>query len=210
MRLAIFGASGRTGILLVEQALAAGNQVVAYARNSSKLQAIHERLTVVHGELSDQEAIERAVSGADAVLSALGPRARSPGKPVTEGTRNIIVAMKGHGVRRLIITSTASAQDPRDGPDLKYRVLVGMVKLFIRPAYEEIISTADLVRQSDLDWTMLRLSLLNNGPRTGKVRVGYKGRGEVGLRIARADIADFMLKQVEDTTYLRQAPLISN
>jgi putative NADH-flavin reductase len=196
---------------LVEQALAAGDQVAAYARDSSKLEGKRGGLNVIRGELSDRDAIDRAVSGADAVLSALGPRRAAKGMPVTEGTRNIIAAMKSHGVRRLIITSTASAKDPHDEPDLKYRLLVGMVKLFIHPAYEEIISTADVVRQSsDLDWTMVRLSLLNNGPRTGRVRVGYKGRREVGLRIARADIADFMLKQVDDSRYLRQAPLISN
>ena len=195
---------------MVEQALAAGDQVTAYARDPAKLTGKRERLTVIRGELSDRDAIDRAVSGADAVLSVLGPKARVKGMPVTEGTKNIMAAMKRHGVRRLILTSTASAKDPNDRPDLKYRILVGIVKLLIHPAYEEIIGTADEVRQSDLDWTMVRLSLLNNGPRTGRVRVGYKGRGEVGLRIARADIADFMLNQVNDSRYLRQAPLISN
>ena len=107
-------------------------------------------------------------------------------------------------MRRLIISSTASAEDPSDGPDLRFEILVGMVRLLIRPAYEEIISTADAVRKSGLDWTIVCLSLLNNGPRSGKVRVGHKGRGEVGLRIARADIADFMLKQVNDSNYLNR------
>lgn len=196
--------------MLVDQALEAGYHVVAYARNPSKLAKTHERLTVIQGELRDHEGIERAMSGADAVISVLGPRRDSKGKPITEGIQNIIAAMKKEGVRRLIISSTASAEDPSDEPDLRFKILVEIVRLLIRPSYEEIIGTANAVRKSGLDWTIVRLSLLNNGPRSGKVRVGHKGRGEVGLRIARADIADFMLKQVNDPKYLRQAPLISN
>ncbi len=210
MRLTIFGATGETGIQLVKQALEAGDQVVAYVRDPSKLGQTHERLTVIRGELMDREGIERAVSGADAVISVLGPRGDSKSKPITEGTENIIAAMRKQGVRRLIISSTASTKDPNDKPDLKFRLLVGTVKLFIRPAYEDIVSTAEAVRRSDLEWTIMRLSMLNNDPRSGKVRVGYKGSGEVGTKISRADIADFMLKQVKDPKYLRQAPLISN
>ncbi len=210
MKITVFGATGGTGRQVVKQALEAGDQVVAYVRNPSKLAEKHERLTVVRGELSDREGIERAVSGADAVISVLGPRGGSKAKPITEGTQNIIEAMRNHSVRRLIVTSTASAKDPNDEPDLKFKVLVGIVKFLIHPAYEEIISTAQAVRRSDLDWTMVRLSLLNNSPRSGKVRAGYKGRGEVGLKIARVDIASFMLKRARDSMYLRQAPLISN
>ena len=77
-------------------------------------------------------------------------------------------------------------------------------------AYEEIVSVAETVRKSDLDWTIVRLTMLNNNPKSGKIRAGYVGMGEVGTQISRADLAEFMLKQVEDTKYLRQAPAISN
>jgi putative NADH-flavin reductase len=210
MKITIFGATGETGKQLVEQALGAGDQVVAYVRDPSKLTQKNECLTVIHGELKDWEEIERAVSGADAVISVLGPRGRSKGKPITIGTQNIIAAMRKQGVRRLIISSTASVEDPNDKPELRFRIMVGIVKLLIRPAYEDIISTAEAVRKSDLDWTIVRLSLLNNGPKSGRVKVGYKGGGEVGTKISRADIADFMLKQVKDPKHLQQAPLISN
>lgn len=210
MKIAIFGATGETGRQLVEQALAAGYQVVAYVRNPSKLNTKHENLTIVQGELADQAIIERAVSGADAVISVLGPRGGSKGKPITRGMQNIIEAMKKQGVRRLIISSTLSAKDPNDLPDFKAKALVNLVKLTMHAAYEEIVSVADTVRKSDLDWTIVRLTTLNNNPKSGKVRVGYLGKGEVGLRISRADLAEFMLKQVQDTKYLRQAPVISN
>jgi hypothetical protein len=118
--------------------------------------------------------------------------------------------MKKQGVRRLIITSTASASDPNDLPDFRFKVLVTLVKLTMRPAYEEIIHVAQTVRLSDCDWMIVRLPMLSNKPQSGHVQVGYLGRGQVGTVISRADLADFMLKQVQDTTYLRQAPLISN
>lgn len=210
MRLAVFGATGETGRLLIEQALAAGDRVVAYARNPSKIELKHDQLTAMKGELSDRAGIERAVSGADAVISVLGPRGSSKGKPIAIGTENIIEAIKKHGVRRLVISSTASAKDPNDMPELRFRIVIGVVKLFILAAYEDIVTTAESVRKSDLDWTIVRLPMLNNGPKSGKVKAGYMGRGEVGTRISRADIADFMLKQVQDKKYLRQAPLIGN
>ena len=195
---------------LVEQAIAEGNEVVAYVRNPSKLDMENEHLTVVQGELTDEELIEKAVKGVDAVISLLGPRGGSKSKPLTHGIQNIIAAMKKQGVRRLVITSTLSAKDPNDLPDFKTKSLVNLVKVTMHDAYEDIVSTAETVRNSDLDWTIVRLTMLNNKPKSGKVRAGYVGRGDVGTWISRADVADFMLKQVQDTKYLRQAPAITN
>ena len=209
-RIAVFGATGGTGKQLVEQALASGDEVVAYVRNPSKLGITHEHLSIIQGELSNVAMIERAVSGADAVISVLGPRGDSKNKPLTQGMQNIIAAMKKQGVHRLIIASTLSAKDSNDKPEFRARVLVGLVKLSMKAAYEEIVSVAEAVRASDLDWTIVRLTMLNNKPKSGKVRAGYRGRGEVGTWISRADVADFMLSQIEDVKYLRQAPAISN
>ena len=89
-------------------------------------------------------------------------------------------------------------------------LLVGIVKTTMHAAYEDIIGTAEALRNSDLDWTITRVAMLNDKPKIGVVRVGYVGTGQVGLGISRADFADFMLKQVEDRRYLRQAPAISN
>jgi len=118
--------------------------------------------------------------------------------------------MKKQGVRRLIISSTLSAKDPNDLSEFRAKALVNFVKITMHAAYEEIVSVAEAVRASDLDWTIVRLTMLNNNPKSGKVRAGHLGRGEVGTWISRADIADFMLKQIQDTKYLRQAPAISN
>lgn len=210
MRITVFGATGGTGRQLVEQALTAGNAVVAYVRNPSKLDIENEHLTVVQGELTDEELIEKAVKGVDAVISLLGPRGGSKNKPLTHGMQNIIAAMKKQGVRRLIISSTLSAKDPNDKRTLRVKFSVNLVKLTMHAAYEDIVSVAETIRNSDLDWTIVRLNLLNNKPKSGKVKVGYVGSGELGTWISRADIADFMLNQIQDTKYVQQAPAISN
>jgi len=210
MKITVFGATGGTGRQLVEQTLAAGNEVVAYVRNPSKLNIENEHLTVVQGELTDEELIEKAVKRVDAVISLLGPRGGSKNKPLTHGMQNIIAAMKKQGVRRLIISSTLSAKDPNDKRTLRVKFSVNLVKLTMHAAYEDIVSVAETVRNSDLAWTIVRLNLLNNKPKSGKVKVGYVGSGELETWISRADIADFMLNQIQDTKYVQQAPAISN
>jgi nucleoside-diphosphate-sugar epimerase len=124
--------------------------------------------------------------------------------------QNIIAAMKKQGVRRLIITSTLSAKDSNDKSNLRTKAMINLVKTTMHGAYEDIVSAAETVRNSDLDWTIVRLTMLNNDPKSGTVKAGYVGDGKVGTWISRADIADFMLKQVENTEYLRQAPALSN
>jgi putative NADH-flavin reductase len=210
MRIALFGATGGTGKQLIEQALEAGYEVVAYARNPSKLDIRHEHLKVIQGELADGPLIEGAVSGADAVISVLGPRGGSKERPVTQGMKNIIASMKRQSVRRLVVSSTLSARDPNDKAGFKTQTMIGPVRFTMRDAYEDIVSAAEAVRNSDLDWTIVRLSILNNNVRSGRVRAGYVGTGEVGTSISRADVADFMLKQIGDAKYMRQAPAISN
>jgi putative NADH-flavin reductase len=212
MKLTIFGATGETGKQLIEQALAEGNEVVVYARNPSKLSANHKYLTIVQGELHDGANIERAINGNDAVISLLGPR---PGddlnaQPLSRGMQNIIDAMNKGGVRRLIVVSTPSAASPNDLPELKFKILVSLIKSILRPAYDEIVNVAKIVRDSDHDWTIVRVSGLNNNPKSGNVRVGYLGKGEVGVRLSRADLAGFILDELNNGKYVRQMPAISN
>ena len=118
MKIAVFGATGQTGKHLVEQALAAGHEVVAFARTPSKLQANHERLSIVTGDAQDLASVERAVAGVDAAVSALGPTANAPDYQVARGMGNILVAMKNKGVRRLVVAAGAGVEDPQDRPTL--------------------------------------------------------------------------------------------
>lgn len=210
MRVVVFGATGGTGKLLIQQAIANSYQVVAYARYPSKIDFKSEQLTIVKGELSDEKSIENAINGADAVISLLGPRGDSKHKPLTNGMKNIVKAMKTKSVRRLVASSTLSVRDPEDKPNFTVSLMVGIVKTTMHAAYDDIIEAAEVIRGSDLDWTIVRVATLNNKPKAGTVKVGYVGSGQVGLDISRADFADFMLKQVEDKRHIRQAPSISN
>ncbi len=98
---------------------------------------------------------------------------------------------------------------PTDTPSLRFRLAVGLIRRLAPGAYEDIVRTADVVRASELDWTLVRVSLLSDGPMTGRVNVGRVSRG-IGMRLRRADLARFLLEQVQDTRYVRQAPLICN
>lgn len=209
MKLTILGATGRTGTLIMEQALAAGHEVVVLVRDPARLTAKHERLTVVSGRLSDPQTVERVVAGAEAVISVLGPRARTKGKPITQGIQNVLASMKKHSVRRIILSSTPSAVDPADVPDLRFKIAIGVIRLIARSAYEDIVGAARAVRESDRDWTIVRVSMLSDSPKTGVVKVGYANK-EMGMRITRADLAEFMLRQAQDKKYFGQAPAISN
>jgi len=104
------------------------------------------------------------------VLSTLGPRGGSKNKPITQGMQNIIAAMKKQGVRRLIITSTLSAKDSNDKPTLRTKAMVNLIKTTMHGAYEDIVSAAETVRNCDLDWTIVRLTMLNNDPKSGTVK----------------------------------------
>ncbi len=209
MRIAIFGATGGTGRQLVQQALAAGHEVTAFVRDPAKLDVQHERLNIVQGDVTDPEAVERAVIGVQAVLSALNTRRDAKGSPITQGTQNILAAMKKYGVRRLVFSAAPSARDPQDTPDLRFKLMIGLVRLLARAGYEDMVGSAEVVRSSDVDWTIVRLPLPTGDPGTGQVKVGYLNN-ESGSRISRADAAEFMLKEMQEARYLRKAPVISN
>lgn len=202
MRITVFGATGRMGHLLVRQALDAGHEITAYARNPERLRIGHPSMSVVAGQLDNDEAVLAAVQGADAVIEGVGA--------VSDGTRRIIAAMDTSGVRRLVAVSTCSVPDPQDLPDAKFKALIQLVKTAAPGPYREVRRAAEIVRASGLDWTLVRVARLNNGDAAGHVKAGYYGHGVVGLSISRADMAAFLLDQAANLTYLHEAPAISN
>jgi uncharacterized protein YbjT (DUF2867 family) len=210
MRITIFGATGKTGQLLTQLALEEGHEVVVYARNPAKLGIKDDWLKIVQGELHNHLAIEEAVKGSQAVISLLGPTGPSNGLPISKGMQNILRSMKKFGVKRIIATATPSATDPQDSFDLKFKLAVLLVRVLISSAHQDIIRTAEAIRATDLDWTIVRLPLLNSKPRQGRVYVGYMGDGKINFCLSRADLAEFLLAQLEEETLFRQAPVISN
>ena len=209
MRLAIFGGTGKGGHFLVPQALAAGHDVVMLTRNPSAFALQHERLTVLQGDILDAARVEATIQGAGAVMSSLG--ANSKGQPfvISRGFDHILSSMKQHNVRRLIMSCGAVVHDPLDQPQLLDVVFNFIWRHFQTSVFDDMSQAVGKVRASDRDWTIVRVPYLTERfSKPGTLRVGYLGA--IGPMITRMDMVNFMLKQLEDDTYIGKAPAISN
>jgi nucleoside-diphosphate-sugar epimerase len=213
MNVTVFGATGAIGSLTVNELLAHRHTATAYARNPDKIPAEWgDRVRIIIGELSDAGAIDRAVAGADVVVSALGPSLdrKAADMPLIEGTRNILDAMKRHGVPRYVGHGTPSVLDPREKRTWQTRLVGFMGRTGLPRAYHELIGMTDLIKNAGVDWTIVRFTAPKDTPKTGKLRVGFFGIDRIGFAVSRADIAAFTAAQVDDDSYLNRAPAISN
>jgi uncharacterized protein YbjT (DUF2867 family) len=213
MNVTVFGATGAIGQQVVDQLRSNGHAVTAYVRNPGKVPADWGKdVTVVVGEITDAAAIDRAVAGADAVVSALGPSMdrKATGLPLIEGTRHIVEAMQRHGVRRYVGNATPSILDPCERPTWQTRLPTFMAKTFLPRAYDEIVGMSQAVTSSGLDWTIVRFLAPKDGAAKGKLRKGFFGTDKLGFAVTRADIAAFTAAQVDDPHYIGAAPAISN
>jgi putative NADH-flavin reductase len=209
MKIIIFGATGRTGLPLVTQALAVGHTITAFVRNPIKIQISHAKLRVIQGELDDVVGVEAAITGQDAVLSALGPIPNGRKDIMKVAFTNIIAAMHKTGVKRLISLTGAGVAQPGDEPKLINRFIGMMLNLISKDTIIDSSEHARLVQASGLEWTIVRVPMLTDSARTSNIRVGMVGIND-GMRIARSDVAAFMLKVLEDGTHVREAPVISS
>jgi putative NADH-flavin reductase len=202
----VFGATGTTGSAVVERALECGYAVTAFVRNPEKVTTQHPNLTVVQGDVLDPATVERAMPGHDAVVSALG--AGMNGTVRSEGTRNIIRAMEQAHVPRLVAQSTLGVGESRANLNAYWKYI--MFGLLLRRAYADHIQQEQYITHSHLDWTIVRPAALTQGERTGTYRHGFAGTAkDLTLEISTADVADFMVQQVEDTTYRCGTPGLS-
>lgn len=207
----IFGGTGKTGLLLIEKALKSGHIVTVFARTRSKISIQHKNLKIAKGELNEPNSIEEAIKNADAVISVLGPSQNTKGLVIADGIKNIVDAMKKNGVKRLIATATPSFKDRNDKFQFGFSFGIFMVKALIKDSYNNIVLTGKHISESDLDWTIVRLPMLSDKPASGKIHAGYTGDGTVNLfSLSRADLADFLLQQIDDKKWLNKSPVISN
>jgi putative NADH-flavin reductase len=210
MRIAVLGASSGIGRELVQQARTAGHHVVAVAR-SSRSQAA-PNLTPVEGSILDPGVAERAVSGADAVAwcvgsGTLGPAVLRTVTVFSEGTKRTITAMKGAGVSRLAVITGVGAGESRGHGGLLYE-WIG-VPFVIGAIYADKDRQEAIVKASGLDWTIVRPTLLTNGPRTGQYRVLTSFEGLQGGQISRADCADCLLRAMVEGVWSRTAIVVT-
>jgi putative NADH-flavin reductase len=206
MKLTIFGATSPTGKLLVEKALHAGHEVTAFVRDEAKLGLTHQRLTIFRGDALNAMQVEQAVQSSEAVLSTLGPKGK-PRVMAAQSTLNIIRAMQAHGVKRLVVTSVAGVPVPQDNRG--FNLVSALIKLVLKDVFADRENQLSVLEASSADWVAVRIPRLVDEPAKGSAKAFF-GNPSPSMKITRADVADFMLAQLIEDRWLRQAPILSN
>lgn len=209
MKIIVFGATGTVGRLAVERILADGHEVTAFARKPETLGAKRPNLNLYAGDAHDAAAVSDAVRGHDAVLITLGAGNSRKSDIRSQGTLNVIHGMQANGVRRLICQSTLGAHESRGNLDFFWKWI--MFGLLLRPVLRDHELQESLVRASGLDWTIVRPSAFVDGPPTGafKEDVAPDDRS-LALKISRADVAEFLNRQLSEPGYHHRAVGISS
>lgn len=198
MRLAVFGATGGTGRGVIEQALAVGDKVTALARDPRGLAEFGDRITVVCGDVLVPEDVGRTVEGAEVVVSALGIGMHRHATTVySQGTANIMAAMRDEGVRRVLVVSTSSLEIPAPGRIGEWAVARLLHRVLAKP-YADMTLMERAVRTGGLDWTLVRAARLTKGPVTGRYRTAVDTKLRGCWSISRADVAHFLLMHAND------------
>jgi len=207
MNLLIFGATGTVGRPLVSEALAQGHQVTAFVRDPDKFAKTHERLRVVRGDALLASDVNRAVQGHDAVLCCIGAGAK--GHVRSAATRNIVRAMEACGVQRFICQSTLGVGESWNNLNFFWKRC--MFGLLLRRAYADHVKQEETVAASRLEWTIVRPAAFTDEPKSGGYRHGFASNDQkLTFKISRADVVEFLLRQLTDRTYLRRPVGISS
>lgn len=208
MKLLIFGATGSIGRQVVEQALEQGHSVTAFARTPAQLEIQHPKLKLFPGDVLNFSAVERAMQGQETVVCVLGSGQKLTGTVRSEGTKHIIQAMEQAGIRRLICQSTLGVGDSWGNLNFYWKYI--MFGFILRKVFADHQRQERYVRQSQLDWTIVRPGAFVEGVRTGQYRHGFPGTDKTSkLKISRGDVADFILKQLMSEAYLGKTPSLS-
>ena len=207
VKIVIFGAAGATGRIVVEQALEQGHEVTAYDRNLAPLAVRHANLRLIQGDIFDPAQVEAAIAGQEVVISVLGVRSGVTIPVCSEGTRNIIAAMQKLGVKRFI-SQSAFAVAALDGEWREVPYLPLLLPFFpkVKAMFADKVLQEKEILNSELDWIIVRPAKLTDGPRTGEYKVHDPLVIGPGAKISRADVAEFLLEQVNDDTFLHKIP----
>jgi len=208
MKVLVLGATGGAGRVIVSEAVAKGHAVVALVRSKANAAGLIGA-ELVEGDARDEAALTRAIAGCDAVISSLGT-AISPFREVTllsTATRALVTVMARQNVRRLVCITGIGAGDSRGHGGFLYDWL--FQPLLLRKVYEDKDRQEDVIRASALDWVIVRPTVLNDEPARGRIRTLTDLSGVHGGKIARADVANFVVQQLTADTWLRKTPLIT-
>lgn len=209
MKLALFGATGLTGGLVLSQALEQGHEVTALVREPGRVSLSHSRLTVLGGSPTGSEDVERCVRGADAVIHCLGIGGKGDGRPTTlvsDSVKVVLAAMAKHGVPRIVCMSNVGAGS--SGTWFANRIVLPLFVRWLLPIIEDKDRMEAALRASSVEWVSVRLPNIVEGP-DRLLRTSTDGRG-IGLSITAVSTARFLLQQVTSSDWVRSAPSISN
>lgn len=213
MQLAIVGATGRTGVPLVHQALARGHLVHALVRSASKagqlLPTSHDGLRLFTGDLLDGEMAAKTIVGTDAVINVAGQVKGAPADLQQRAIEHVIDGMRAAEVRRLVTLTGAGVRMPGDQPKPADRIIRTALKLLQGKLLADSVAYVDAVRASDLDWTVVRAPRLTDGDARGTYRTATNVGGDSSTQISRADLATAMLDLLDDPASIGQAPVVS-
>jgi putative NADH-flavin reductase len=207
----VIGASRGVGLEVVKRALAAGHRVRALARHVDGIRLVDPNLEIVAGDALSARDVRAALDGVDVVVQTLGiaprPAAIVRGTRLfSRATRVLVEAMAEAGVRRLVCLTGFGAGDSRNQGGCLYDLAFN---LFLGRVYDDKNIQEHLIRNSDLDWVIARPVILSDRPATGRYRVLLDPKDWRGGVISRADVADFLVRQIDDDRYLRKAPVLA-
>lgn len=211
MIITIFGASGKIGRLLTEQALGKGYIIKAYVHNLQEIGLSHPNLEIVEGTIHDYYKIKQAITESNAVISTMEPSKsfKKKGYPIFEAHRHIIMAMERLHIKRFITITSPVIQSGKDAKSAVTIVPKLFIRLFRHRTYLEFVAIGHMIKKSKLDWTIVRYLYPTNKPHKGKIKVSF-GKQKIKFAVSRADIAKFILDQVESREYIHCMPIIGN
>lgn len=210
MKITLLGASEKIGSELLELALQNGHDVVAYVPDSTKIKVSHPHLTTVEGELSNIPRLKSVIENSEVVVSTLAPPHKRTYQylPIYEGHKAIMSLMKWNGVKRFITIGTPSIKFKQDKTSMT-TTIPGLLARFVYPKpYKEVVSIGEVVQESDLDWTVVRVVAPVDKPtKPAKVTFGEKS---IHFSISRKRIAEFILNEIGQGQYIRSMPIIGS
>lgn len=199
-KIIIFGATGGTGQNLVEQALNQNYEVTAFVRSPEKLKIKNSNLTVTKGDVLNLNDVSNAVKGKEVVFCSLGMPASDKSTLRSDGTNNIIKAMEANNVDRLICQTSLGFGDSKEV--LPWHMKYFVVPFILKNAFIDHELQEKKIVESKLDWTIVRPGNMTNGKKTGNYKFGFKPTEKIKLKVSRADVAEFMLKQISSFAFL--------
>ncbi len=199
MRIIVFGATGKTGRHVVTAALEQGHEVTAFGRSVDRIDITDNALHLHRGDALDPESVGSAVVGHEGVIVCLGSTGLGDKTTLTAGTKNVVDAMVEHGAKRLVVLSAAGVDDSWRQIPWSSRLLF---RTMLRNVFADHHAQEKLVKQSPLDWTIVRAAVLKDEPAAGSYIASNTAKSS---KINRADVAACLVDQLDDPTYSRQA-----